>query len=91
MVENDIAAEHLDWAASIRDVDVTAQWFFEDTLRLNRLTPFETRHIDLYSRYFRTLASTDGAILVHCAAGKDRTGLICRRSPTTSPACIQTT
>ena len=77
VVENDIASEHPDWAASMRGVDVTVQWFFEDTLRLNRLTPFEPRHIDLYSRYFHTLASTDGPIVVHCAAGKDRTGLIC--------------
>jgi protein tyrosine/serine phosphatase len=42
-----------------------------------RRAPFEPRHIDLFSRYFRTLAEADGAIVVHCAAGKDRTGLIC--------------
>lgn len=38
--------------------------------------PHLPRHIDLFSRYFDTLASTDGALLVHCAAGKDRTGMI---------------
>jgi protein tyrosine/serine phosphatase len=32
--------------------------------------------VDLYARYFEALATTDGAIVVHCAAGKDRTGLI---------------
>lgn len=31
---------------------------------------------DLYRDYFRTLAEAKGAVLVHCAAGKDRTGLI---------------
>lgn len=31
---------------------------------------------DLYRDYFRTLADAKGAVLVHCAAGKDRTGLI---------------
>lgn len=41
------------------------------------MAPFETRHVDLYSRYFQTLAATDGALLVHCAAGKDRTGILC--------------
>jgi protein tyrosine/serine phosphatase len=33
--------------------------------------------VDLWSRYFRTLAEAPGAIVVHCAAGKDRTGMIC--------------
>jgi protein tyrosine/serine phosphatase len=42
-----------------------------------RQAPFQRRHIDLYQRYFRALAATDGPILVHCAAGKDRTGIIC--------------
>jgi protein-tyrosine phosphatase len=38
--------------------------------------PFKARHIDLYSRYFNALASGDGPILIHCAAGKDRTGIL---------------
>ena len=38
--------------------------------------PFEPRHLDLFSRYFDALAETDGAVLIHCAAGKDRTGLL---------------
>lgn len=37
---------------------------------------FERRHIDLYRRYFLALAEADGPILIHCAAGKDRTGLL---------------
>jgi protein tyrosine/serine phosphatase len=61
----------------MKDVEVDAQWFFEDAMAYYRRAPFEPRHLDLYSRYFRTLASADGAIVVHCAAGKDRTGLIC--------------
>jgi protein tyrosine/serine phosphatase len=39
--------------------------------------PFEPRMIDIFSRYFRALGEADGPILVHCAAGKDRTGMIC--------------
>jgi len=38
--------------------------------------PFEPRHLDLFTRYFDALAQTDGAVLIHCAAGKDRTGLL---------------
>lgn len=42
-----------------------------------RAAPYEARHIDLFSRWFQALAKTDGAMLVHCAAGKDRTGMVC--------------
>jgi protein tyrosine/serine phosphatase len=35
-----------------------------------------TAHLDVFSRTFRALADRDGAILIHCAAGKDRTGLL---------------
>lgn len=38
--------------------------------------PFEPRHLDLFSRYFQALAETDGAVVIHCAAGKDRTGVL---------------
>jgi len=41
-----------------------------------RDAPFERRHIDLYSRYFQALSTAEGAALIHCAAGKDRTGLL---------------
>jgi len=77
VVENDILSDHADWAQSMKDVEVNAQWFLDDGMGYYRRAPFEPRHIDLFSRYFRTLAEADGAIVVHCAAGKDRTGLIC--------------
>lgn len=31
---------------------------------------------DLYQRYFQVVADSEGPVVVHCAAGKDRTGLI---------------
>ena len=37
---------------------------------------FEPAHLDLYARYFRALGEADGPVLIHCAAGKDRTGLL---------------
>ena len=38
---------------------------------------YEERHIDLFRRYFQILAAPgDGSVLVHCASGKDRTGLL---------------
>ncbi len=38
--------------------------------------PFEPRHRDLFARAFAVLARPGAAILVHCTAGKDRTGLL---------------
>ena len=38
--------------------------------------PYEAPHLDLFSQYFRALAETDGPVLMHCAAGKDRTGIL---------------
>jgi protein tyrosine/serine phosphatase len=78
VVENDILSDHPDWVEMLKGVGrVDAGWFREDALAYYRRAPFEPRHIDLYARYFRALAEADGAIVVHCAAGKDRTGLIC--------------
>ena len=33
--------------------------------------------IDLYTRWFEALDTHEGAALIHCAAGKDRTGIAC--------------
>jgi protein-tyrosine phosphatase len=56
---------------------MTPEWFLEDGCQFYRETPFTPRHIDLYSRYFRALAQSGGPVIVHCAAGKDRTGILC--------------
>ncbi len=77
VVENDILSDHADWVDSMQGATVDADWFFQDGLTYYRSAPFEPRHIDLFKRYFQTLAQVDGPIVVHCAAGKDRTGLIC--------------
>ena len=77
VVENDILANYLDWRLSMRDAVIDEQWFLADSLAYYRNAPSEPRHVDLYRRYFQTLAAASGPIVVHCAAGKDRTGLIC--------------
>ncbi|EQA98476.1 tyrosine-protein phosphatase [Sphingobium baderi] len=38
--------------------------------------PYDPRHVAMFRRYFDALASQDGGILIHCAAGKDRTGIL---------------
>jgi protein tyrosine/serine phosphatase len=41
-----------------------------------RQLPFAPAHLDLFARYFRALADSDRPVLIHCAAGKDRTGIL---------------
>jgi protein-tyrosine phosphatase len=40
-----------------------------------RTMPFRPVLMQLYSRYFEKLAKVDGPSLIHCLAGKDRTGI----------------
>ncbi len=47
--------------------------FMTDTYRE---LAFDPAHIDLFTRYFRVLSEADGPVVIHCAAGKDRTGLL---------------
>lgn len=37
---------------------------------------FDPAYVQMYRRYFRALAGADGAVLIHCHAGKDRTGVL---------------
>jgi len=78
VIENDIGQESADeWHTFIQSSDLTEASFRNYMLEYYRHLPHQRRHIDLYSRYFRALAESEGPILVHCAAGKDRTGIIC--------------
>lgn len=42
-----------------------------------KAAPFKPHHISMFSDWFSELAETSGAGLVNCAAGKDRTGILC--------------
>jgi protein tyrosine/serine phosphatase len=78
VIENDLGQESLDeWSDFIASSDLTEASFRNYMLDYYRKAPFQRRHIDLYARYFRALAETSGPVLVHCAAGKDRTGILC--------------
>jgi protein-tyrosine phosphatase len=77
VIDSDLGDEGEDsWVAHVRDSDLTEASFRNYMVNYYREAPLEARHIDLFSRYFRALAALDGAVLVHCAAGKDRTGIL---------------
>ncbi len=42
-----------------------------------RRIPFGTGHQALFRQFFGAAAHGEGAVLAHCAAGKDRTGILC--------------
>lgn len=41
-----------------------------------RELPFVPAHIDMFRRYFQAVADSERPVVIHCAAGKDRTGLL---------------
>ena len=78
VIENDIGQETADeWHTFIQTSDLTQTSFHAYMMDYYAKAPFQARHVDLYRRYFQAVAETEGPILVHCAAGKDRTGIIC--------------
>jgi hypothetical protein len=64
------------WDVFMAEWDLTYESYRAYLLRYYERAPYLPRLIDLYSRYFEMLGQSDGAVVVHCAAGKDRTGLV---------------
>jgi protein tyrosine/serine phosphatase len=64
------------WAGFMATWDLTRESFRGHNMRYYTRAPHMPRLVDLGRRYFDTLAALEGGLVVHCAAGKDRTGLI---------------
>ncbi len=62
--------------AFLRESDLTEDSVRGFMLKTYDAMPFDERHIEVFTRYFRALETMDGAVVIHCAAGKDRTGLL---------------
>jgi protein-tyrosine phosphatase len=77
VIESDAASIASDWVEALHTAPLTADWWFESTLANYRLHAFEPRHIEVFRRLLRHIADGEGAVVVHCAAGKDRTGVAC--------------
>ena len=79
VVENDSggeAEEEDSWIVHVTSSDLSEASFRDYMFRYYAEAPFNPRMIDLYTRYFEVLSQADGPVLIHCAAGKDRTGIL---------------
>lgn len=63
------------WELFMAGWDMEAPSYREFLMRYYAEAPHLPRLLDLFTRYFDTVANAEGAVVVHCAAGKDRTGL----------------
>ena len=55
--------------------DMTAEKAFQRMTAVYTRMPVNPAMIDMFSRYFEALDTREGGSLVHCFAGKDRTGI----------------
>lgn len=77
VIVNDVGEENEDsWLQHVTSSDLSEDSFHGYMFRYYAEAPFNPRLISLYADYFESLAKTDGAVLIHCAAGKDRTGIL---------------
>jgi protein tyrosine/serine phosphatase len=78
VIENDIGDEEGEapHVAFLRQSDLSTDAVHSYMFAWYEAAPFEERHIDLFARYFDALAAGEGPVIIHCAAGKDRTGLL---------------
>jgi protein tyrosine/serine phosphatase len=72
-IEGEAEAPHMKF---LREAELTSGSAHEFMLQEYRRLPFDPAHIELFAATFQALADADGSILIHCAAGKDRTGLL---------------
>jgi protein-tyrosine phosphatase len=63
--------------AILQETDLTAESVRQYMVTAYAHYPFEPRYVALYRQFLHGLAEHGGPAIVHCAAGKDRTGVIC--------------
>lgn len=77
IIENDIGdhpeGPHI---AFLRETDMSAGSVARFLQHYYSSAPFEDRYSELFGRWLRALSDLNGAGWIHCAAGKDRTGIL---------------
>lgn len=77
VIDNEMGATGPDpWLEFITSAELTEASVHAYMDEYYRRLPFKERHIDLFRRFFLALAEGQGPALIHCAAGKDRTGVL---------------
>lgn len=77
VIDNEMGATGPDpWLEFISSAELTEASVHAYMDEYYRRLPFKERHIDLFRRFFLALAEAKGPALIHCAAGKDRTGVL---------------
>jgi protein tyrosine/serine phosphatase len=77
VIDNDLGVTGEDpWHTFLRGSDLSVGAIRDYLVEYYRRAPFKARHLDLFRRYFQALGAARGPVLIHCAAGKDRTGLL---------------
>lgn len=64
------------WLTYLKGTDLSDQAFRGFLHDYYSRAPLQERQIANFQRYFDVLSREDGAVLIHCAAGKDRTGIL---------------
>lgn len=77
VLSSDMADDFQDWAVALKALpSVDAAWFEQHNLDNYKTLAFSPRNVWLFGQTVRLLATTEQPVLLHCAAGKDRTGLL---------------
>jgi protein-tyrosine phosphatase len=78
VIATEIGADEADdpWWSFVASSDLSEAAFRDYLIGYYRDAPFDPKHVDVFARYFSALGETEGAVLIHCAAGKDRTGIL---------------
>jgi protein-tyrosine phosphatase len=76
VIDNEMGSVDDPWLEFLKSSDLSEASIHGYMDEYYRRLPFKERHIDLFRRYFLALAQGQGPALIHCAAGKDRTGVL---------------